>query len=172
VKLIQSFFRTLLATVGAGAVIAGFALGAFAASVYLIERAFPSKTEAVVIRPGDTRLAPMFMENPMAVLVCWKSYEKGASYDLLIRHWDFGNEWTEVKEGIDLVPCAGDFGATHIFARDNLYHLELRACVERTCSDWVPVIRDATHWLQVPCNSARGDGCYYADEGGEAKAVR
>jgi hypothetical protein len=171
VKFVRSVFSTVLATLGAGVLIGGIAVGAFAFSIYLIERAWPSSSEARIIGPREPSLAANFLQNPMSVLVCWTAYDADATYDMRVHRWDFGSVHTEVLHEISLVPCGGKFGTTHFFSADNLYHLELRACVGRTCSDWVPVTQGANHWLQVPCASG-GEGCYHANEGGDAQAVR
>lgn len=168
---LRSVFGTVLATVGAGVLIGAVAIGAFGMSIYLIERALPSG-EATTTSPTHVSVAPNFLGEPAIVLVCWRAYDPDATYDLLVRHWDFGEEWTELRENVDLVPCGNDFGATHTFSAENLYHLMLRACVDRRCSEWTPVTSGDQHWLQIPCYSASGEGCYYGNEGSDAQAVR
>lgn len=152
--------RPILAIIGAVLLIGSIGLGAFFLAMFAIDRAWPTNNTSVD-RPANIGVTTNFLGNARAVFICWEQPDDNATYDILIRHWNLGDEREEVLQGVSPVDCGGAHGWTHAFQADNLYHLELRACVDRRCSEWTPATEGTRFWLQIPCRNDAGNGCYF-----------
>lgn len=154
-------FRPLLAVAGAILLIGSVGAGAFFVAMMAVERIWPQREPVVIERPANIGITPNFLGNPRAVFICWSSEEEGATFDIRIRQWNMGDEREELRQGVEPLDCGGLYGWSHLFTVDNLYHFDLRACIGRDCSDWVPATPPERYWLQIPCRDTAGQGCYY-----------
>jgi hypothetical protein len=162
--------RGLMAIIGAVLIIGAVGLGSFLLAMFVIDQAWPTSGGSKVEPPHTITVSTNFSGNPHAVLVCWQSAREDAKYDLLIRHWDLGNEWEEMKREVGVFECGEAQGTAYIFSNENLYHLALRTCVKNSCSDWAPVTEGDRYWLRIPCRDAEGSGCFHRGSDSSVRA--
>ncbi len=116
--------------------------------------------------PGAVSIALNF-NGPNAVLLCWSQPEEWqvTSWDLQVRHWNFGKVKDEEVRDVKTSLCGpGAFAAAHTFIDDNLYHVAVRACRDEICSAWVDASPPERYWFRIPCGDASGNECAFPDE--------